>query len=188
GQFIGGLWLGLIGLFLNNAARSSFQQVLIRQAFAGEPVRQFMNPEPLVVPPSLDLRHWVEDYVYRHHRKAFPVASDGRLEGFISTRVLANYPRAEWEQHTVGEVMRHDVEAISIAPEADALEALAKMQRTGSSRLLVTDGDRLVGIVSLKDLLPFLELKMELEGFDGDSGEARDKLVRERSADLPPEP
>jgi CBS domain-containing protein len=37
------------------------------------------------------------------------------------------------------------------------------MQRTGSSRLLVTDGDRLVGILSLKDLLRFLDLKLELE-------------------------
>ena len=38
------------------------------------------------------------------------------------------------------------------------------MQSTGSSRLLVTEGDRLVGILSLKDLLHFLQLKMELEG------------------------
>jgi CBS domain-containing protein len=37
------------------------------------------------------------------------------------------------------------------------------MQRSGSSRLLVTEGDRLVGIVSLKDLLRFLDLKLELE-------------------------
>ena len=32
------------------------------------------------------------------------------------------------------------------------------------SRLLVTEGDKLVGIVSLKDLLRFLNQKMELEG------------------------
>jgi CBS domain-containing protein len=37
------------------------------------------------------------------------------------------------------------------------------MQRTGSSRLLVIDGHRLVGIVSLKDLVRFLDLKLELE-------------------------
>ena len=47
------------------------------------------------------------------------------------------------------------------------MEALGKMQRTGSSRLLVTEGDRLLGIVSLKDLLRFLNLKLELEGGDG---------------------
>jgi CBS domain-containing protein len=59
--------------------------------------------------------------------------------------------------------MRRDVEAISVPPDADALDALGKMQRTGSSRLLVMDQDRLVGIVSLKDLLRFLNLKLELE-------------------------
>jgi CBS domain-containing protein len=37
------------------------------------------------------------------------------------------------------------------------------MQRTGSTRLLVRDGERLVGIVSLKDLLRFLNLRLELE-------------------------
>jgi CBS domain-containing protein len=38
------------------------------------------------------------------------------------------------------------------------------MQHTGSSRLMVIDGDRLVGIVSLRDLLRFLDLKLELQG------------------------
>src|SRR5207302_8848764 len=125
----------------------------------------FMNPNPILVPPSLDLRHWVEDYVYRHHRKAFPVVSaDGRLEGVITTQALAQVPRSEWDQHTVGERMRHDVRALTVSPDADALHALSKMQRTGSSRLLVTEGDHLTGIISLKDLLRFLNLKLALEG------------------------
>jgi Zn-dependent protease len=163
GNVLGGIWTGLIGLFLNNAAQSGYQQVLIRQALTGEPVRRFMNAQPIVVPPALDLRHWVEDFVYRYHRKAFPVASNGHLEGFISTQSLARFPRAEWELHSVGEVMRHDLRPVSISPDADALEALNKMQRTGSSRLLVTEGDRLLGVISLKDLLRFLSLKMNLE-------------------------
>jgi Zn-dependent protease/CBS domain-containing protein len=166
GQPVGGIWLLLIGWFLMGAARSSYQQVLIREVLKGEPVRRFMNPQPIVVPPSLDLRRWVEDYVYRYHRKVFPVASDARLEGFIGTRALARIPREEWEHHTVGEVMSHDLRAITIRPDADALQALAKMQRTGLSRLLVTEDDRLVGIVSLKDLLRFFQLKLELEQED----------------------
>jgi CBS domain-containing protein len=106
----------------------------------------------------------VEDYVYRHHRKLFPVASDGRLIGTITTRALARYPRGEWDKHTVAEAMSPDVDTLSVAPDADALEALRKMRRNGTSRLLVTDGGRLVGIVSLKDLLRFFDLKLELEG------------------------
>src|SRR5262249_17327216 len=133
GDVFGGIWIGLIGLFLGNAARSSLMQVLIRQALQGESVRQFMNPEPIVVPPNLDLKHWVDDYVYRFHRKAFPVASqDHHLEGVISTQALSKIPRTEWELHTVGEVMRQDLKALTIAPDADALQALQRMQRTGS--------------------------------------------------------
>jgi Zn-dependent protease len=164
GNWLGGIWMGLIGMFLNSAAQSGYQQVLIRNALQGEPVRRFMNPQPIVVPPSLDLRHWVEDYVYHFHHKSFPVTSNGHLEGFITTKVLATIPRAGWDQHTVSEVMEHDLKSFTISPNADALEALGKMQRSGATRLLVTEGDRLVGIISLSDLLRFLNLKIELEG------------------------
>lgn len=163
GHIFQGIWLVLIGLFLNTAARSGYEQVLMRQMLRGKPVSRFMTGEPIVVPPGSDLRNWVENYVYRYHRKMFPVVSNDHLEGAISTQALARYPREEWDQHTVAEAMEKDVETISISPDADALDALGKMQRTGSSRLLVMDGEHLVGIVSLKDLLSFLNLKLELE-------------------------
>lgn len=163
GNLFGGVWLGLIGLFLNNAALGSYQQVVIRQALEGEPVRRFMNPDPVTVESSLTLRDWVDDFVYRHHRKTFPVVEQGRLVGCIDTKALSNLPRDEWDRHTVGEYMRQDWCPVAISSESDSMNALSQMQRTGSSRLLVTEGDRLVGILSLKDLLRFLELKIELE-------------------------
>ncbi len=173
GDLIQAIWLGLIGMFLNNAARMSYRQVVIREALQGEPVSRFMNREPIVVPPTLDLRHWVEDYVYRFHRKAFPVAADGHVSGYINTNALQRIPRDEWETHTVGEVMRHDLRPLAITPNTDTMEALGRMQRTGASRLLVLDGDQLVGIISLKDLLRFLHLKLELR----DSGEDEEQQV-----------
>jgi Zn-dependent protease/CBS domain-containing protein len=164
GYWAGGLWTGLIGLFLNNAAKTGYQQVLIRQALEGEPVSRFMNPDPVTVPPALDLRTWLDEYVYRYHHKTFPVVADGRLLGVIGTRMLARFPREEWGRVSVGEAMRADLDAVTVPPQTDAMKALERMQRTGSSRLLVTEGDRLVGIISLKDLLRFLHLKLELEG------------------------
>jgi Zn-dependent protease/CBS domain-containing protein len=169
GNWFGGLWFGLIGLFLSNAAQMAYQQVILRQALEGEPVHRFMNRDPIAVPPDVDLRHWVEDYVYRYHRKTFPVAANGHVEGWIDTQALADIPREEWEHHAVRDVMRRDLEEATIAPHADALQALSKMQRSGKSRLLVTEGDRLVGIISLKDLLRFFNLKIELEGIDDEA-------------------
>jgi CBS domain-containing protein len=164
GAFIGGLWMLFIGMFLNQAAHASYRQLVVRQALQGEPVCRVMNPHPIVVAPETDLRSWVEDYVYRHHHKMFPVVSGERVEGVVGTRALKDFPRSEWDRHTVAEAMRRDVQAIRLPPDADAFTALETMQRTGSSQLLVMDDDRLAGIVSLKDLMRFLELKLDLEG------------------------
>lgn len=163
GHLFQGVWLGLIGLFVNRAAQGGYQQVLVRLALRGEHVSQLMHRNPIVVPAQLDLNSWVRSYVYPHHRRLFPVADDGHLEGVISTKALAHFPREEWSRHTVGEVMAHDLEPLKIAPEADLVQALEKMQHSGTHRLLVMDGDRLVGTVRLRDLQRFVNLKIELE-------------------------
>ena len=164
GDVVQGLWMGLIGLFLNSAAQASYRQIVIRQALQGEPVARFMTVHPVTVPSTLDLRNFVEDYVYRFHRKTFPVVDDSGLVGIIQTSALADIPRQSWDSHTVAEVMNRDWQALSMPPDADAMTALEIMQRTGASRLLVVDSGRLQGIVSLKDLLRFLDLKLELDG------------------------
>jgi CBS domain containing-hemolysin-like protein len=72
-------------------------------------------------------------------------------------------PRDEWERQTVGTIAEPCGGENTVPPDLDAMQALALMSRSGRSRLLVADGERLVGILSLKDLLKFFSLKMELE-------------------------
>jgi len=72
-------------------------------------------------------------------------------------------PRQEWSTKTVRDVVVPCYEKNTIHPKADAVKALSLMKRDGASRLMVTEGDHLVGIIALKDLLEFLSLKMELD-------------------------
>jgi CBS domain-containing protein len=46
------------------------------------------------------------------------------------------------------------------------MKVMARMNREGVSRLLVTDHGRLEGIVTLRDLFSFISMKMDLEGED----------------------
>jgi Zn-dependent protease/CBS domain-containing protein len=186
-NMLSGIWLFLIGWFLNNAARSGYTSVVLREALKGEPVSRFMNRHPIAAPPWINLREWVEDYVYRYHRKTFPVVGDGRLEGVITTQDLAEFPREHWTEHTVAEAMRRDLDTLSISPQTDALHALARMQSTGASRLLVVEDGRLVGIVSLKDLSRFFHLKLELEDTTAEPPAAASKQPPRASSQPPHE-
>jgi Zn-dependent protease/predicted transcriptional regulator len=163
GNFIGGMWWFLIGLFLKGAAQASYQQLVVRKALEGEHVRRFMNEHPVTVPASLTVQDLVEDYIYKHHYKMFPVMEGDNLVGCITTREVKEVPREEWSRDTVGRLAAKCSPENTIAPDADATKALARMNQTGVSRLLVVENGRLVGLVTLKDLLAFLSLKVELE-------------------------
>jgi Zn-dependent protease len=164
GNFIGGLWWFLIGLFLRSAADMSYRQMVMRKHLEGERVDRFMTLNPVTVSPSLSLRQLVEDYVYRFHYKMFPVVEDGHLVGCVTTQQIKRIPREAWDQQTVKVLTDRCTANNTISPSADATEALALMNRTGNSRLMVVEGDRLVGIIALKDLMKFLSLKVDLEG------------------------
>ncbi len=163
GNFIGAIWQFLIGMFLRNAAQMSYQQVLIRRALEGEPVHRFMQSNVITVAPSLTLDRLVDDYVYRHHHKMFPVATENELFGCVTTRAIQEVPRDKWAQTLVSEVAKRCDQENTTDPDADAMDALTKLSRSGSSRLMVVQQGRLVGLLSLKDLMKFISLKIELE-------------------------
>ncbi len=165
GNFIGGMWWVLIGLFLNSAARMSYQRLITRRALEGEPVRRFMSKDPVTVSPATTVQYLVEHMVYHHHHKLYPVVDEnGRLTGCDTTGDVKKVPREEWHERTVGELSDGCSAENSIGPDEDATKALGAMSRSGRSRLLVVEGDRLLGVLALKDLLDFLSLKVDLEG------------------------
>jgi Zn-dependent protease len=162
GNLIGGIWWFLIGMFLRNAANMSYQQLMTRQALEGEPVSRFMQPNAVTVSPDISIDELVEDYIYRYHYKMFPVVEDSTILGCITTKEVKEIPREEWPQHTVSEYLRRCSPDNTIRPEEDSMKALSTMNRTGSSRLIVVDNEKLLGVVSLKDMMKFLSLKIEL--------------------------
>lgn len=163
GNAVPGLWWMLIGWFLQSAARTSYESMLIQSLLGGQPVARFMTRDVSSVPAELDVEQLVEKYVYQQHHQLFPVHSNGRLLGYVTPREIKQVPRAEWPKRHVGDIMAADLDPVRTSADTEAVEALAQMQRTGQTRLLVVESGSLVGIITLKDLLDVLSLKIELE-------------------------
>jgi Zn-dependent protease len=163
GVLVAGIWWVVLGMFLRGAAASSYQQVLVRRALEGEPVARFMSTAPIVVPPDISIRQLIDDYFYRHCHKMYPVAENGHLYGCVSIADIKTVPQDEWSTRVVREITDECSDRNTVHADDDAMQALSKLSRSGASRLIVVDDDRLVGILSLKDLMKFLSMKTELD-------------------------
>jgi CBS domain-containing protein len=166
GNWIGGIWYFVLGMFVRAAAMGQVQHQSSQSALKDRPVHRFMREDPVSVDPDTTLDRLVEDYFYRYYFKTLPVTRDGRFLGAVSVdqiRHAGDEVEASPHLWTVGAIMRPAEDAMTIAPTADAAEALEKMQMQRLGRLWVVDGDRLVGVLSLRDLAHYLELRRDLE-------------------------
>ncbi|MGQ9672324.1 MAG: site-2 protease family protein [Candidatus Aminicenantales bacterium] len=162
GNIIGGVWMFLIGMFLRGASQTAYKQLLIRRALEGESVRKFMKEDPVTVSPSLSLRDLVENYIFKHHFKMFPVVQDDELIGCVTVNQVKEVPKDEWASRRVGDLVLGCTDRNTIGPDEDAMKALAVMNRVNASRLMVVDKGKLVGIIALKDMMKLLSLKLDL--------------------------
>jgi Zn-dependent protease/predicted transcriptional regulator len=164
GFFIAGMWWFLIGVFLRITAAASFKQLLLKEALQDQPIRRFMTTQPLTVDPSISIEQLVQEYIYRHHFKMFPVVENSRLIGCITTQEVKALPQDQWSGHSVGELTRPCAQDNTVSPDTDAMLVLSMMTRpNASSRLMVVEDQQLLGIISLTDLKEFISLKLELE-------------------------
>ena len=71
--------------------------------------------------------------------------------------------RARWPETTAGEVLEGRDSMPQLSPEDDAVYALGLMAREDLGRVPVVEGDRLVGIVTRRDIMRLLSMKTELD-------------------------
>lgn len=161
GNVVGGMWYFLIGLFVRAAASGSYQQLMTRETLAGLPVSRFMRRDPRTVTPDTPIADLVETHFLQHYLKLVPVVSGGRLLGLVDVRAVKTVPREAWGERRVADIMTAASADNTVRPDTDAIAALELIQRTGQSRLLVAEGDRLVGIVALKDMLNALTMRLD---------------------------
>jgi Zn-dependent protease/predicted transcriptional regulator len=162
GQGVGGVWQILIGFFVLNASNGSYQNLLIKAALRGKTARTLMSETVWTVDPQATLAELVDDVMLRHGVSFVPVLSEGRLLGYADIGGVRSVDRADWTNRSVGEVM------VPLGPDntiaADTpLEAVFKALATTTRRkLMVTEGNRLLGVISLSDLTHHLALQQEL--------------------------
>ncbi len=159
GRGIDGVWLALIGWFVLQAAGAEAQMVRRVPRGEGPLVRDMMDADPVTTRPELTLDEFSRLAGVDLDHDAYAVIDDGRPVGLIPTSSLADVPRDEWRRRTVAESMIGVGQVPSLSAEASLDDAMEALRRSPVRRVLVVDGGRLVGLLSLDDVARTLGLR-----------------------------
>jgi len=162
GFLIDGIWLIFIGMFLQQAAEEGYRQTLLHKTFSAVKVKDIMVTPVIVVDENLSIDRVVNEYFFKYRYNTFPVVSDNRLKGMISIHDIKKIQKEMWPFTSVREVMNRNLDEFTISPEQVATEALQKMIETHSGRLIVVEDNKVIGIISQRDIMRMLKLKTDL--------------------------
>jgi Zn-dependent protease len=151
---LAGIWLGLIGLFLAQAARSAQAQADFAGRIEHLRVGDVMDAEPIAIPRDLTLDRAEEEYFLRYGWPWFPVVDElGRLVGVVSREAVGSVPEQERGGLTTETVMARDDGASGLrALVEDPLESLLGQESLGRlGAVMAVDGDGVLrGVVTIE--------------------------------------
>ncbi len=158
---VGVVWI-FVGMFLLQSAKSGYYLVALREGLSGIPVRKIMTTNPSTVHPDVSLRNLVNDYFFKNRFSCFPVIRHGEFIGLVEINQVKSIDRERWEFTRVSDIMTPIENLRIVNPDTDAYDVLMQMIDVGSGRLPVLDNGELIGIISRKDIIQFVEFRETL--------------------------
>ena len=162
GNFFNGVWLALIGWFLESAAAGSYRQMLLQDTLKGHVAGDVMSRDCMVVSPDITVERLVNENVLTSGRRCFPVASDGRVEGLVTIHNIRAVPRDLWSTKLVREAMTPLDRVRSVRPSEDLNTVLQIMAQDDINQLPVMYEGKIVGMVGRDNIINFVNTNAEL--------------------------
>jgi Zn-dependent protease len=160
-DFISGIWLAFIGWFLNSASIQSYRQVVIRDLLEDVPVQRMMRDDPPTATADSNVSNLVHERMMKSDEHAFPVVENGRLTGLVTLEDIRQVDKDNWDHTRVRDVMTPAADLVTVTAEADAADAMQKLQRRDVRQLPVTAGDELRGVLRRRDIMKWLQLQAD---------------------------
>jgi Zn-dependent protease/CBS domain-containing protein len=160
---LNGLWLAFIGWFLNSASAQSSQQVAIQEVLEGVPVARLMRTNPPTVEPDCTITDIVHTHIMGHDDQAFPVLENEQLVGIVSLDDVRRVPKEEWDAKHVSDIMTPAPNLVTVAPEADASQAMETLIQRDVRQLPVVrnnpvTGQQFLGLLRRRDIMQWLQI------------------------------
>jgi Zn-dependent protease/CBS domain-containing protein len=161
GNLGGGLWMALIGWFLDNAASIQIQQMMFRGLLTGHPVARVMSTHCAAISEDLRLQELVDGQILGAGQRFFLVKRGEKTVGLITLHRIREVPRPQWATTSAGQVMLPLEQLKCIGPDTELWSALEMMDRNGFNQIPVIRDQHVIGVLSREDAITFLATLQE---------------------------
>ncbi len=153
-----GLWLLLIGWFINGAARSSFDDLVLHRTLEGVEVGRLMNRRAEVVAPDLSVESFVRDHMLGSDQHLYPVVDATTLIGVVTLTDVRSVAHDRWPHTPLHEIMTPRASLVTVEPSVTVDQAVEKLGREGVEYLPVVQGEQVVGVLGHADVVRWLSI------------------------------
>ncbi len=159
--WLNGVWLIFIGWFLRDAARASYQQVLLRDALIGITARQVTDYGCPLIPPHLNLMELVQQHILPTGRSCFLISWGAELEGMVTLQQIKKVPRSRWAITPVQDIMTPAGKLKVAYADQDILSVLQEMNGESANHIPVIEAGKIIGIINREDIARFLRTRAD---------------------------
>jgi CBS domain-containing protein len=149
----GGLWLAVIGVMINGAAKSAAQQTRVGGRIHHISVADVMDRQPVTIPGDISVEQALDQYFLRYRWPWFPVVDAAhRFLGLLQREAADDVPEVSRTVSLVSDIVDHD-RGLFIRDDAplDSLLSNANLRRFGALMAVDADG-RLSGVVTVEQV------------------------------------
>jgi Zn-dependent protease/predicted transcriptional regulator len=155
GSFISGIWLLLVGWFLNSGARSYLAQHQLTSILSGVSLNGIMNTQIIAIRKDMLITHLIHDYLSVSAKDSLPVIDDyGHLVGMVASKDAWRAPEYRRSLVHVMDIMIQKSYLIIMHTDSTAEDGLKYMSRKRMDTVFISDQEgKLTGLVSKTDIM-----------------------------------
>ncbi len=159
-QPINGIWLLLLGWFLQSSASGVYSQASLYHLLRGRLVSQIMGPRPGLVSPEMTLAQLVDERVVGAGERVFQLA-DGGPNSILTMGEIKAIPSRTWPRVTVGQALARRSPFISVGPGMDLVEAMMHMDDHRAAHALVMADGEVLGVLTREQVWAYVRENRE---------------------------
>jgi Zn-dependent protease len=161
GNISTGLWIALIGWFLETAARAEVRRQETRGLLAGRRAAEAMDADPAFIAAGTTLQQLVNRFIRVAGQHSFVLEADDHTVGLLTLDQIKGVPRAQWPMTPAARIMIPAARAKPIGPDSELWIVLQEMDRSRVTQLPVMANGRIVGMLTREGIMRFLRTLRE---------------------------